>query len=242
MLYINNEQVKAFTKRLRDMKRSDLPLAVRGTLNDLAFDVYRNSLPLEFKSEFTIRNKTFLSSHSGFEKAQGWEILGMKSKAGITPKGSEAAEGLTKQEEGGSTARPFMYMDPSRISGSLNKSVRTQNYINKMGFIKGSPSVSRRTRKSNFVAASVIGLRLNKVVLWESKTGNTAFLIKGVSFSGSGKNRKVKINAIPLAHYEKGFQKQIKPRHFLEKASEGTYHKLNAFYIANAKRRFERAK
>ena len=114
--YVDTTQVKRFTDKLRELHRSNMPIAVRQTLNDTAFDVLKITLPEKFKTDFMIRNKSFLRSHSGVQKADGWEINGMQSKVGITPKGSEAAEGLTKQEFGGSEKKPFIYMNQARVS------------------------------------------------------------------------------------------------------------------------------
>ena len=57
--YLDTSQVKRFADKLRTMHRSNMPIAVRQTLNDAAFDVMKNTLPMIWKDDFIVRNKSF---------------------------------------------------------------------------------------------------------------------------------------------------------------------------------------
>lgn len=238
ILEIDNKQVRAYTNELRKLHRSDLPIVIRQTLNDLAFDTKQKTLNQEFKSKFTQRNKSFLRSQSGVKKADGWAVNSMYSQVGITPKGSgsEAAEGLTSQEYGGAKKKPLVYMKTAR--GNSNKRlVQGNKYFNKYEKIKGDPSVKRRTRKSNFVAAAIMAHRLGKLLIWDSKSGQTVFLINSI-YLGAG--NVVKVNATPVADYESNRILRIKARPFLRPASEKSYMKQENFYITNTKKRLKK--
>lgn len=252
VLFIDNSQVVRFTQRLREMHRSDLPVVVRQTLNDTAFDVYKNSMPATFRNEFTVRNKTFLKAHSGVKKAEGFNVSSMKSRVGIIPNGSKAAEGLTKQEFGGSTKRPFMYMDEARVSKSMSKLVRSKNIILGKGgnIVTGTPTIANkysrksgygsRNRKANTVAEAIVAAKTGKFVMWRGSSTETAMFVRSVRFSGKGPNRKVNIKADPIASYVEGYNKKITSTHFLEHSSYKSYLLQYHFFIVNAKRRFER--
>ena len=107
---IDDTQLLRFNKKLRNMHRAAFPTAVRSTLNDAAFDVKSVTMPKEFQNQFTIRNRTFLSSHSGVTKAAGWDIASMESHAGIMPRGSTSAEELRHQELGGKEQKTAIYL------------------------------------------------------------------------------------------------------------------------------------
>jgi len=238
MLYIDNTEVKRFTEQLRNMHRSNLPIVIRQTLNDMAFDVKKNTLLKFADKEFILRNPAFFKRYSGVDKANGWDINKMQSQVGITPKESTAARQLTKQEFGGTIPkRSMIYMNQARTGGSKSKRVRKQNYIGTKGIVKGKPS-SGRTRKSNFVAQSIVAFRENKYLLWNKKT---LFDIKSVNFSGTGKNRGVKVDATPIADYEKNRSVNFEASPFVRPASEYTFKKQTGFYVKNAKKRFEKA-
>lgn len=235
---IDNRQVREYTKALRKMHKSDLPIVVRQTLNDMAFDVKQNTLGKQYSKQFVKRNKSFLKSQSGVQKADGFSVNSMYAEVGITPSGSggEAAEGLTKQEYGGTKVKPFVYMRNAR-GGSNRRLVQGQKYVNKYQKIKGNPSVSRRTRKSNFIAAAIMAHRTGKLLIWDTKSGQTVFLINSI-YLGAGK--AVSVNATPIADYEKSRSIKLKARPFLQPAAKISYQKQEMFFIKNANKRLNK--
>ncbi|MDD5013669.1 MAG: hypothetical protein PHW73_01025 [Atribacterota bacterium] len=241
-LSINNKEVENFTNKLREMHRSNLPIVVRQTLNDMAFDVKNNTLMKNADKQFIIRNPGFFKKHSGVKKADGWDINKMQSEVGIIAGSNIAAQQLTRQEFGGTIGkRSFIYMNAARVSGVKNKMVRRQNYLKSREFIKGEPSRSR-SDKSQFVARAIVAKRTKKLMLEDSKSGQTLFDVKDVKFSGKGgRNRKVFVRLIPLADYEQNRSVHLKARPFLGPASMQSFAKCTQYYITNAKKRFEKA-
>lgn len=243
-LNMDNSQVRAYTEKLKRLHRSDLPLAIRATLNDMAFDVKKNTLLQSADKEFILRNRTFFRKVSGVKKATGFNIQNMKSEVGIVPHGLHAAENLTKQEYGGTIQdRSMIFMDQARISKQKQKKVRRNSYLGTKGLVGGRPlkGYGNRSRKSNFVAAAAIGYKENKNVLWKTKRGFTLYEIRGFKFSGKGQNRRANINAVPLASFEYNRNVRVISRPFLRKASMITHAKQINFFILNARKRIDKA-
>lgn len=238
-LDINNKEVRDYTNTLRQMHRSDLPIVIRQTLNDTAFDVKRNTLEQEFKSQFVRRNKSFLRSQSGVKKADGWNVNAMYSQVGISPKGdgAESANELSLQEFGGAKKKPLVYMRQAR--GNSNKRmVQGSKYYNKFDKIRGDhANVKRHSRKSNFVASAIMAHRLGKLLIWDSKSGQTVFLINSIYLGAHG---VVKVNATPIADYENNRMLRLKARPFVKPAGEKSYLKQETFYLRNARKRLNK--
>lgn len=235
ILNVNNTEVKRFSDRLRKMHKSDMPLAVRGTLNDLAFDVKKNTLLPGADKFFILRNPSFFKRYSGVQKATGFNINSMRSEVGIIPGSSTAARQLTRQEYGGTIPkRSMIYINTARVGGSKSKIVRKSNYMNAKKIVRGQPN-RVRSKKSQFVADAFVANKYNLFLLTE----NTLFDVKGIKF-GKGKTRKVFVRLNPIADYEKNRSVSVKSTYFLRKASQVTYQKQTSFFLNNAKRRFQK--
>lgn len=236
---VNNKEVRAFTIKLQQMHRSNFPIVVRQTLNDLAFDVKTVSLKQQYEKQFIRRDKTFLKSHSGVVKASGFNITSMKSEVGIIEKqGSEkASQGLGKQEYGQSVKKPVVYMKSAR-SGSNKRKVVAGNYYNKYQKIRGlHANVGRHTRKSNFVASAIMAHKLGKLLMWDSKSGQTIFLVQSIYLAA---NSQVDIKLKAIADYEDKRVLNLKARPFLQPASLLSHNKVNSFFLKNAQKRLNR--
>lgn len=214
------------------MHRSNFPVAVRSTLNDLAFDVKKTTLLKSADQQFILRAPKFFKSHSGVKKATGFNINTMHSEAGITPRGSQAAKDLAKQEHGGAMPGEAIYLDTARVSKSKQKKVSKANYLNR-GHVKGRQNANRGRRASR-VAAAVVAKRENKFLL----EGGILFDVKSIRF-GTGKTRRVNIRAVPVASYKKGRTVKLDKRPFVANAGKMSQQKANALYIKNAKKRFK---
>jgi len=242
VLNVNSKDVIMFTNKLEKLSKSDFPIAVRQTLNDLAFDVKQNTLLRKADKTFIIRAPTFFKRFSAVEKAKGFDVNTMQSKAGIKPGSNIAAKNLTKQEKGGKIKkRSYIYMNQARVSRNKAKKVRKPYYLNSKNKVQGQPSVRRRSRKSNFVAAAIVGKKFNKFVLHDTSTGKTAYIIKSVKLTGRGRSRKANIKSIPIADFEQNRVISLGAKPFLKPAAIESLKKSEVLYIQNAKRRFEKA-
>jgi len=61
---INTDKVVSLTNKLEKLHKSAMPVAVRMTLNDAAFDMKQIQIGRQFKGQFTIRKKNFIRSHT----------------------------------------------------------------------------------------------------------------------------------------------------------------------------------
>jgi hypothetical protein len=237
---VDNREVVKLALTLTEMHRSALPIAIRSTLNDLAFDVRQNTLPKGWNETFTVRNEKFLPAFSGVKKADGFDVNKMQSEVGIikkSSKGSKAAEGLTKQEEGGQVKKPLFYTKQAR-GGSNSNMVQRKNYLNKLGFLDPSKSKNiKRSVKSQFIADAIMAQRFNKAIFWKSKFGSVAILAKGVYLGEKG---AVSVNTEIIADVKSGYEKNLKKRPFLSPASSKTYNKVSDMYYQNLLKRYEK--
>ena len=73
-LNVNSNAVVAFSNKLEKIGKSALPVAVRQTLNSVAFDAKKNTLLQTAGQSFTERRKNFFKATSRVSMAKGFEI------------------------------------------------------------------------------------------------------------------------------------------------------------------------
>lgn len=127
---IANPDVIELTNKLEKFGRSDMPLAVRGTLNDAAFLSRRMALK-KFKKDNIIRDRKFIQSHIIVNKSPNtFDIKKMHSEMGV-PKGkSNAGDNLEDIEKGNNISDKWVPSDNAR-GGSRNDIVRKALYLKK---------------------------------------------------------------------------------------------------------------
>lgn len=128
---INNAEIVKFTNKLEKLHKSAMPVAVRQTLNDAAFDA-RKGLIKKFKKNFIIRNRTFITSHTAVNKCQNtFDINKMVSETGIIKGKTKSGDLLEKQEIGGNIQRQRIPGSSVRMGSNFRKPVVRQYYWNK---------------------------------------------------------------------------------------------------------------
>lgn len=213
-LDVNIAKVIQFTDKLDKVSRSALPVAVRSTLNNAAFET-KKQVPLSASSVFITRNKSFFRSSTLVNKAGGFNINSMQAEVGISTQKNKIAEGLEKQETGGNIRnRNLIAMDQARVSGSHQKVIKTANRLNAI-------RISKTKKKGTGTGVIMI------------KKGN-----KGTVFSV--KNKRGKSSLTPLYSYSKGRQVQIKKRPFMAPASEFAQKQIPNFFIQEAEKQLKK--
>ena len=212
---INTGAAIKLTTKLGRLHKSALPVAVRGTLNNAAFET-KSLLPEIASRKFVTRNKSFFRAFSSVNTARGFDINSMSAQVGInSAKGSEVAEGLEKQETGGSIeGRKLIPHDKGRVSGSHNKRLRRKN----------------RFGKINITDSRKGGKRTNYLLIKKGGKG-TVFEIKG-----TGKRRKL----TPIYTYRSTRTSVVKASPFMKPASLMAVKKMPKFYKEQAERQFKR--
>jgi hypothetical protein len=246
---IDDKEIVAFTSKLKQMHKSDFPIAVRKTLDDNAFYVKNLTLMHSAKRVFTLRNTKFLSKYSGVIKASGFDVNTMESKVEIISSDKKFTKGMKTQEYGGTRERQSIYLDKVRQGKSnkgLVKKEHQLDFTEKEFYLNASQYVSdngfgkkiHRTRGSNFIAQAWVALREDKMILWKtSSTEGTVFKVKNFRKTKKG---KPKILTIPIADYKKNNTVRFRERKFWEPAAMRSFEKTHQFFIKNAEKRFER--
>jgi len=99
---INNDDVVQMSNRLEQLHRSGLPVAVRQSLNEAAFQMKKHEIMRSFDRKFIVRKQAFIKNHTAFNRCKNtFEIREMYSEAGIRKGMSQAGDNLSKQEFGG---------------------------------------------------------------------------------------------------------------------------------------------
>jgi hypothetical protein len=230
---VDTDALVVYTNKLEKLPKSAFPNAVRGTLNGLAFDVKKNTMPESAKNHFTIRQNNFFKANSRVETARGFDIDTMKSTVGFVPFGgtNTAIENLEQQETGGVIpGRAFIPMDKARTGNSPQRVVSRRNRITGIKNIVRVDDAKGKTPGEKFIK-SVVFAGKGGHVLHE----NTLFRVDRLSRAGS--NWKFKLAAI--YSFEKGRKARIaRATHFMEKAVEKTVQKADDIYIKEAERQF----
>lgn len=234
-LNINTNAAVIFTNKLEKLHRSALPSAIRGTLNKAAFDVKKTTMPAVAGETFKKRQPNFFKANSRVDMAKGFDIASMKATVGFTEtnlKGESnfAVKDLEQQERGGNIKkRSFIPMQPARSGGDA-RPVRPVNRLSGIKKIVNSAKMKGVNDKQKFlhavadagVGGFVLGNK-NKNVLWR------------VESIGKGK-----IKMKPIYSFKAGRNVNVKGTGFMEKASLESAHKIDDFYVQEAKRQIER--
>jgi len=241
---VDDKAIKSLTVNLRAINRTALPVAIRDTLNDAAFDDKKNSLHTSARRNFPgLKQPQFFKTFSRVNKATGYNINTMKSEIGMMdlgkPSARRAIENMDKQEIGGIVNDGFSYLKASR-GGKENGKVRRENYYDKGKVISGRSKTKRGrgTKKSKFIARVFRAKKENKPMFFDSMRGN--FLVKVKRVSKKGRD-KVSIDFKLLMKDRATTPARIKGTHFAEEAAKMSQKKIPDFYLKNAEKQFKRA-
>lgn len=205
---IDTKEISKLTATLRDMHRSAYPVAVRQTLNDLAFDVKQKQLDATAKQLFTIRNPKMIKAFSKVVKATGFDAGSMVAEVGMLNKG--AGKTFDKQEIGGSYEHENIPLVGARSGGNTKGKVKKVNWVN-IGRLDRSKANRNRSKKSQFVADAYMSKKLGLAFMF-NKT-----LFKTISFKRAKGNLIIKTNALYAS--KKGQKVDVEGTKFVEKSA-----------------------
>lgn len=216
-LDINTDAVIRFTNILEKMHRSALPVAIRETLNNAAFDVKSNTMPESANKAFEKRSPNFFRANSSYTKATGFKIDAMEATIGFTDtrlkdhSKNNAVSDLEQQENGGRIGgRSFIPLPDARKGASNSQNVITAFRIGKAGRISGKivnasevagdntkekfANAKKMAGRGGFVLGNAIFKNGNKI-LWKidsSKKMRKLYIVKS--------NRSVKVDSTRFMH------------------------------------------
>lgn len=265
VINVDSAAVRAYADRLRQMNRSALPVVVRKTLDDAAFDMKLRTMPKE-SDVFVHRRPTFFKANSRAEKAQGFDINAMKSQFYFKPKQSDTShsvEDLEQQDKGGAIkGRSFIALRKARIANSWQKVTQTAKRLEKVrATMINAPDAPdydkhgrKRSDKEKFIL-SAIHLKKNSpnsLLIGTTRTGkgnrhvhqihSVHRMTKTVtSRSGKTVNRgDTVVNFSEPLFAVKG-HRSIHPKatKFSQKAATQSWNKMEAFFMINAQKKLQ---
>lgn len=240
-LDVNTGAAKDLTRKLSEISRSAFPVAVRGALNNAAFDVKQNTMLRSAKQNFTERSPNFFKATSTVDMARGFDVVNMQAAVGFD-KGKakatgnvQAVEDLEKQEFGGAIeGRSFVPMDTARTGGNKAKMVRPNARLRQLKFV----SVKNQKGPSNpekfiqaILEAGAGGFVLGKKFLWR---------VNALRSRPDSKSTNGWLDLTPLYNFKKGRKAPVNRTGFMEEASKVTAKKLDDYYITQARKQFEK--
>ena len=214
---INTDEFIELTSKLGALHKSALPVAVRGTLNDAAFET-KQWIPIIASRRFVTRRKFFFRAFSSVQTARGFDINSMKSIVGINPdKGSEVADGLEKQETGGTiNSRKLIPHDKARVSGSYKRTVRKKHHLSNIN----NMSTPKNRRKGS------------KYLLIKKGSSGTVFEIQ----------KRARGNKLmPVYTYRNTDKTKVKASPFVRPSSMIAARQIPYFFHKQASRQFKKA-
>jgi hypothetical protein len=231
---INTDAMVVMTAKLESVGKNALPNAVRGTLNSLAFDVKKRTLPKSAKDTFETRQKTFIKAFSRVNVAKGNDMDSMRSEVGFFDRGAkskQAVEDLEKQEHGGRIAgRSFIPLETARTGKSRSRMVAAKNRLGRIGRVVDSSKATGKNRQERFfksaifagVGGAVVGNFEPNIVYRITAIDN----IKG----------KLRIRKTPLYTYDKGRTVKVTATKFSEQAANETVRSTPTIWVKEGNR------
>lgn len=237
-LNINNDEVVKFTNKLEKMHRSALPVAIRGALNNAAFDVKTNTMPKNAADNFVSRQANFFKANSRVSMASGFDVNNMEAVVGFVStslKGGNnyAVKDLEQQEYGGTIrGKSFIPLRSARSSSSDNKAVRPSNRISNIRKIVNARNAKGVNDKQKFVK-SVLFAGVGGHVLGDIKGKQILWRVNSLNKTSGG---NFKLTA--LYSYENGRSVKVSNRGFMRESSVQSGKKIDSYFIAQAEKQF----
>jgi hypothetical protein len=260
---IDTDAFKIYTNKLQKLHKSAYPVAIRETLNNLAFDLKTNTMLKYAKSTFIERKKNFFKANSRVEKATGFNINDMGADVGFVSSGlhnestNYAVRDLEQQEHGGSIhGRSLIAMKKARSASGVTKRAFTMDNL-KNNIVK-TKSIGRtnrgknigvmsdiKSKKQRFIHAAFIAKQQNKLLMGNPTNGNrTVFKVDelwgSTARQGLRSSRKLYLKLTPLFRVKKGRVVNVKHTDFMQRASLGEVINADKFFIENAMRQIKR--
>lgn len=236
---INTNAVVAYSNKLEKMRKSDLPLAVRGTLNRVAFNVKQETMPSSASKNFEKRKPNFFKANSKVVMAKGFNVNTMHSTVGFMHTNAQynnyAVTELEEQEHGGGiTHRTFVPTKMARTSQDKSKMVRPNNRLRNIRKIVDIKDVKGSSRAQRFIRAAILAGKGGFVIAGRRKS--MLYRINSVNTIDG----RTKVEQTPLYSVEQGRTVKIKPTKFMREATLQSASRLEKYYIEEARRRFEK--
>ncbi len=239
---VNTDELAKLNLKLEKVHRSEFPVTVRNTLNTMAFETKKKTLPEEFDKSFTIRSKSFSKAFSSVKTAQGFNVKTMKSTVGMTDRKrggrpEQAGRDMTPQQLGGKIGgRTFIPMKQARTSKNPNKNVRKENRLSNITKIVNTKDNSSGTEKQKFVRTALnVATHHGKKTLVRHKG-----VLYRIDRAGSNiKTRKMDLKVTPIYSVEEGRSVKVSSSPVTRRAALRTHKRANVIFVKQAEKKIK---
>jgi len=171
---ISTAEIVGLTNKLEKLHRSVMPVTVRETLNNAAFEHRKDAIE-QFKSNFIIRKKTFISSHMKVNRSPNtFDLKKMVVESGIVKGKTKSGDKLKLQEEGGFVMKRNIPTNQARIDELNTSKVQAKFYYKKfrsfpLGHINSQKGIKvKRRKKITFIKMEDRLLSIEKGGIWKT--------------------------------------------------------------------------
>lgn len=225
------KDIKDLSGKLQKLHRSSFPVAVRGTLNDMAFDVKKRHLLPTAKENFDVRGDAFFRKFSSVDKATGFNTNSMTAQAGMRKE--PETENFHEQEIGGSIERGAIPNTRARIGGNNKRKLSKKYYLKDAKVVNRNKRNRDGGKKSNFIADAYMAHKKNMFL----KASGTLFYVTSFRKLKSG---KVKFKLKPLYSIKKGRKVHVNATNFIEESANKSLVNVDRYFKVQANRQFKK--
>jgi len=239
---ISSDDFILFANKLEKIGKADMPVAVRSTLNQLAFRMkgsggQRGEIDKQAEKDFDFRrNKTLFRVMTGVEKASGLNVANMQSKAGIVKKSGrdQLAEGLAQQQQGGNTKQKATPLDAARTGRTVSKRVRRPARLRNLN------SIDLRTKKKGKFIGGAIRAHKERRTIVVSGRGGSIVIARVRKINRTRGSIDIKMDWLYKIN-PSGQVKLKKARPFVNSAALNVMQKMPQEFKKQAQRRIEKS-
>lgn len=236
-LVIKSDELAIIANKLERVHKSDLPIAIRSTLNTMAFRMKKTEIGRSAEKEFDYKRTNIVNNLSRFEKATGFDIKRMKSKAGITeqPGRQKVARGLAAQEKGGKIEGKSTPTLQAR-GGSVSSKVRKARQLQSNRIID-----ARNKKRQYFIAAAAIAKKQNGYLITKSKSSEVSAVALVSRFTRKKRgNPNIKLRWMYSIQEDNKVIKPSKGRRYMKKAYINTMNDFHNEFLRQANKRLKK--
>lgn len=250
-IQVNFREIKGVEKALNELDKSAIPIAIRETLNDLAFRVRKVDMPKEYHKAMVAKGQGKRLTRTKLfqvDKAEGFDVDNMRSEMGAIKGFGAIAQGMKTQQAGANIVnRGYIPVEGAR--GSVTSPVKKSAYLDTVkGKLLNRRKVSRRTKAgtkaSRVIADLFMAKKLGLFIVGRNAQGkfgkdNIYLRTQKVTFAGRGPKREGK-NFNNKRMYVHKNRVTNRPTAFLNKAGLSGLKKFEKMYQKNLQKQFDR--
>ena len=232
---IKSNDIAIMANRIDRMHKSDLPIAVRSTLNNMAFRMQKTEIAKSAERTFDYKRTNVVRNLSYATKATGFDIKRMRSISGIRelPNRQRVARGLAAQEVGGRIEGKSTPKLGAR-GGSPSNKVRRANKLSSNNTIN-----ARNKRRNKYIATAVMAKQTGSFLIIATRSGSAVARVSRITRKKNGAIN-IRLRWMYQLHDDNKEIKRSNTKKFMKKAYLVTMTGFNAEFHKQAHRRLSK--